>query len=166
MRVSIESISPHLDQLRSEIAELTAAFEAKHGAIQTSPIITACNRGARWNGALRSEINDPNRQQISKDNQIISQRYPDAPCLRALAEELGMSVNALTKRAAQLDVKRNIRAKVNNHPSSIRAAKRQQRAAKLLSTGKSVARVAEKLDISPRLVRLYRQQLEETQEAA
>lgn len=164
MRVSMQTADQSLEQLRTEIQQLTATFERENGAVQTTDIIRRGLNRAVWNGKL---VNENTIQKASNNvaiNEQISARYATAPCLKALAKELGITVNSLTKRAIRLGVGRDDTAKTENHAGNLRAAQRLTKTAELLEAGQPVETIAEKLDISPRQVRQYRQQIQ--QEAA
>lgn len=166
MRISMQTGDQSLDQLRTEIQQLTEAFERKNGAVQTAPIVIRSLHRAEFNGKL---VNEKTIQKASNNvaiNEQISARYATAPCLKALAKELGITVNSLTKRAIRLGVGRDDAAKLENHAGNQRAAQRLTKTAELLEAGQPVETIAEKLDISPRQVRNYRQQIETMQEAA
>ncbi len=164
MRVSMQTADQSLEQLRTEIQQLTASFEQKNGAVQTAPIIIRSIHRAEFNGKL---VNVKTIQKASNNvaiNEQISARYATAPCLKALAKELGITVNSLTKRAIRLGVGRDDAAKIENHAGNQRAASRLETAEQLLARGQPVKEIAEKLNITPRQVRQYRQQIQ--QEAA
>ena len=164
MRISMQTGDQSLEQLRTEIQQLTASFERKNGAVQTAPIVIRSLGRAVWNGKLVSENTIQKANTNVAINEQISARYATAPCLKALAKELGITVNSLTKRAIRLGVGRDDAAKIENHAGNLRAASRLKKAAILLEAGQPVETIAEKLDISPRQVRQYRQQIQ--QEAA
>ncbi|MDY0186163.1 MAG: helix-turn-helix domain-containing protein [Desulfuromonadaceae bacterium] len=164
MRVSMQTADQSLDQLRAEIQQLTAAFERKNGAVQTAPIVIRSLGRSEWNGKLVSENTIQKANTNVAINEQISARYATAPCLKALAKELGITVNSLTKRAIRLGVGRNDAAKTENHAGNQRAASRLETAEQLLARGQPVKEIAEKLNITPRQVRQYRQQIQ--QEAA
>lgn len=164
MRISMQTGDQSLDQLRTEIQQLTAAFERKNGAVQTAPIVIRSLHRAEFNGKL---VNVKTIQKASNNvaiNEQISARYATAPCLKALAKELGITVNSLTKRAIRIGVGRDDTAKTENHAGNLRAASRLETAEQLLARGQPVKEIAEKLNITPRQVRQYRQQIQ--QEAA
>ena len=164
MRVSMQTADQSLDQLRTEIQQLTASFERKNGAVQTAPIIIRSLHRAEFNGKL---VNVKTIQKASNNvaiNEQVSARYATAPCLKALAKELGITVNSLTKRAIRLGVGRDDAAKIENHAGNQRAASRLETAEQLLARGQPVKEIAEKLNVTPRQVRQYRQQIQ--QEAA
>lgn len=164
MRVSMQTADQSLEQLRTEIQQLTASFEQKNGAVQTAPIIIRSLHRAEFNGKL---VNVKTIQKASNNvaiNEQVSARYATAPCLKALAKELGITVNSLTKRAIRLGVGRDDAAKIENHAGNQRAASRLETAEQLLARGQPVKEIAEKLNITPRQVRQYRQQIQ--QEAA
>lgn len=164
MRVSMQTADQSLDQLRTEIQQLTAAFERKNGAVQTAPIVIRSLGRAVWNGKLVSENTIQKANTNVAINEQISARYATAPCLKALAKELGITVNSLTKRAIRLGVGRDDAAKTENHAGNLRAASRLETAEQLLARGQPVREIAEKLNVTPRQVRQYRQQIQ--QEAA
>ncbi len=165
MTISMQTADKVLDQLREEIQQLTAEFERTNGPVTTTPIIQhASKKTANWNGMLISEEGAKRSDANSTINQQVFSRYANAPCLEALAAELGISINSLSKRAGKMGVSRSQKAKSGSNPTVVRAAQRIEKTAKLLEAGKTVETIAEKLDISPRLVRQYRQQLQ--QEAA
>lgn len=164
MRISMQTGDQSLDQLRTEIQQLTAAFERKNGAVQTAPIVIRSLHRAVWNGKLVSENTIQKANTNVAINEQISARYATAPCLKALAKELGITVNSLTKRAIRIGVGRDDTAKTENHAGNLRAASRLETAEQLLARGQPVREIAEKLNITPRQVRQYRQQIQ--QEAA
>lgn len=164
MRISMQTGDQSLEQLRTEIQQLTATFERENGAVQTTDIIRRGLNRAVWNGKL---VNEKTIQKASNNvaiNEQISARYATAPCLKALAKELGITVNSLTKRAIRLGVGRDDTAKTENHAGNQRAASRLETAEQLLARGQPVKEIAEKLNVTPRQVRQYRQQIQ--QEAA
>lgn len=164
MRISMQTGDQSLEQLRTEIQQLTATFERENGAVQTTDIIRRGLSRAVWNGKL---VNEKTIQKASNNvaiNEQISARYATAPCLKALAKELGITVNSLTKRAIRLGVGRDDTAKTENHAGNLRAASRLETAEQLLARGQPVKEIAEKLNVTPRQVRQYRQQIQ--QEAA
>ena len=164
MRISMQTGDQSLEQLRTEIQQLTAAFERKNGAVQTAPIVIRSLHRAEFNGKL---VNVKTIQKASNNvaiNEQITARYATAPCLKALAKELGITVNSLTKRAIRLGVGRDDAAKIENHAGNQRAASRLETAEQLLARGQHVKEIAEKLNVTPRQVRQYRQQIQ--QEAA
>ena len=164
MRISMQTGDQSLEQLRTEIQQLTASFEQKNGAVQTAPIIIRSLHRAEFNGKL---VNVKTIQKASNNvaiNEQITARYATAPCLKALAKELGITVNSLTKRAIRLGVGRDDAAKIENHAGNLRAESRLETAEQLLARGQPVKEIAEKLNITPRQVRQYRQQIQ--QEAA
>lgn len=164
MRISMQTGDQSLEQLRAEIQQLTATFERENGAVQTTDIIRRGLNRAVWNGKL---VNEKTIQKASNNvaiNEQISARYATAPCLKALAKELGITVNSLTKRAIRLGVGRDDTAKIENHAGNQRAASRLETAEQLLARGQPVKEIAEKLNVTPRQVRQYRQQIQ--QEAA
>lgn len=161
MRISMQTGDQSLEQLRTEIQQLTASFEQKNGAVQTAPIIIRSLHRAEFNGKL---VNVKTIQKASDNvaiNEQISARYATAPCLKALAKELGITVNSLTKRAIRLGVGRDDAAKIENHAGNQRAASRLETAEQLLARGQHVKEIAEKLNITPRQVRQYRQQIQQ-----
>ncbi|MDY0208085.1 MAG: helix-turn-helix domain-containing protein [Pseudomonas sp.] len=164
MRVSMQTADQSLDQLRTEIQQLTAAFERKNGAVQTAPIVIRSLGRSEWNGRLVSENTIQKASNNVAINEQITARYATAPCLKALAKELGITVNSLTKRAIRLGVGRDDTAKTENHAGNLRAASRLETAEQLLARGQPVREIAEKLNVTPRQVRQYRQQIQ--QEAA
>lgn len=164
MRISMQAADESIQSLRTEIEQLTEEFERKNGPIQTADIIRRGLNRAVWNGKL---VNEKTIQKASNNvaiNEQISARYATAPCLKALAKELGITVNSLTKRAIRLGVGRDDAAKIENHAGNQRAASRLETAEQLLARGQPVKEIAEKLNITPRQVRQYRQQIQ--QEAA
>lgn len=164
MRISMQTGDQSLEQLRTEIQQLTASFERKNGAVQTAPIIIRSLHRAEFNGKL---VNVKTIQKANTNvaiNEQITARYATAPCLKALAKELGITVNSLTKRAIRLGVGRDDTAKTENHAGNLRAASRLETAEQLLARGQHVKEIAEKLNVTPRQVRQYRQQIQ--QEAA
>lgn len=166
MRLSMQTADDETQRLRAEIEVLTEAFERKNGPIQTSDIIIRGQEKSSWNGTLIAQT-PPTKSEIqSRVNQQIALHYATAPCLKALAKELGISLNALSKRAARMGISRNETVTTENHAGSLRAAQRLSATAELLAAGKPVEVIAEKLDISPRSVRKYRKDLEQLQEAA
>lgn len=164
MRVSMQTADQSLNQLRAEIQQLTSRFERKNGAVQTVPILIRSLGRSEWNGKLVSENTIQKANTNVAINEQITARYATAPCLKALAKELGITVNSLTKRAIRLGVGRNDAAKTENHAGNQRAASRLETAEQLLARGQPVKEIAEKLNITPRQVRQYRQQIQ--QEAA
>lgn len=164
MRISMQTGDQSLEQLRTEIQQLTAAFERKNGAVQTAPIVIRSLGRAVWNGKLVSENTIQKANTNVAINEQITARYATAPCLKALAKELGITVNSLTKRAIRLGVGRDDTAKTENHAGNLRAASRLETAEQLLARGQPVREIAEKLNVTPRQVRQYRQQIQ--QEAA
>ena len=164
MRISMQTGDQSLEQLRTEIQQLTAAFERKNGAVQTAPIVIRSLGRAVWNGKLVSENTIKKANTNVAINEQITARYATAPCLKALAKELGITVNSLTKRAIRLGVGRDDAAKIENHAGNQRAASRLETAEQLLARGHHVKEIAEKLNVTPRQVRQYRQQIQ--QEAA
>lgn len=164
MRISMQAADESIQSLRAEIEQLTEEFERKNGPVQTTDIIRRGLNRAVWNGKL---VNEKTIQKASNNvaiNEQISARYATAPCLKALAKELGITVNSLTKRAIRLGVGRDDAAKIENHAGNQRAASRLETAEQLLARGQPVKEIAEKLNITPRQVRQYRQQIQ--QEAA
>lgn len=167
MRVSMQSTDQHLAQLSSEIKQLTAVFESKNGTVQTTDILRRDNGKTVWNGALKlNSVAKKARSAKSAINQQVTLHYATAPCLKELAKELGITVNSLFKRAGRLGIGRDEASKLDNHPSTLRAAQRLNKTAELLEAGQPLEAIAEKLDITPRQVRQYRQQIESMQEAA
>ena len=164
MKISMQTADESIQLLRAEIEQLTEAFERKNGPVQTAEIIVRCKGKSTWNGTLISQTPPSKSEAQSRINQQIALRYAAEPCLKALAKELGISENSLSKRAARMGISRDLTVAAENHPSSLRAAQRLSATAKLLAAGKPVEDIAEKLDISPRLVRTYRQKIQ--QEAA
>lgn len=164
--ILIQTSNRELEQLRNEIQQLTAQFERKNGPVTTLPLIQRTGKKtANWNGMLISEDGAKRGDANSTINQQVFSRYANAPCLDELAKELGISINSLSKRAGKMGVSRSQKAKKNNNPVFVRAAQRLEKTAQLLEAGKTVEIIAEKLDISPTLVRRYRRQIQE-QEAA
>lgn len=166
MRLSMLTADKSLTQLSAEIDQLTADFERKNGPVQTSDIIKHNDKPVVWNGTLVIEGMAKQNAANSYLNRQIQQRYAKEPCLTALAKELGISINSLTKRAARMGVSRCPKTKAASNPSVTRAVQRLEKTAKMLEANKSVEEIAQKLDISDRLVRQYRQQIEAMQEAA
>lgn len=166
MKVSLLTPSCEVRQLRTEIEQLTAEYERKNGPVQTSGIIYRGATPANWNGTLIPEKKVQTGIANKAINHQVLVRYATEPCLTAFADELGISVSSITKRAGRLGVSRDKATKTNNNPVNVRTAKRLTKTAKLLEAGESVEVVAERLDITPRQVRHYRQQLEAMQEAA
>ena len=161
MRVSMQTTDQNLGQLRDEIQQLTAAFERENGAVQTTDIIRRGLNKAVWNGKLVSDKVIKQTAINCPINQKVSQRYATEPCLKALAKELGITVNSLTKRAIRLGVGRDDAAKIENHAGNLRAASRLETAEQLLARGQPVKEIAEKLNITPRQARQYRQQIQQ-----
>lgn len=159
MKVSLQTPSCEVRQLRAEIEQLTAEYERKNGPVQTSDIICRGATPANWNGLL--VIDDMVARGVTNSaiNQQVLRQYATAPCLTELAKSLGISVSSLGKRAGRLGVTRDKATKVKNNPVSVRAAKRLAKTAALLEAGESIEVVADRLDITPRQVRHYRQQL-------
>lgn len=166
MKISMQAADLTLQQHRAEIAQLTAEFESKNGPVQTTDIIWRGATPPNWNGALVTDGTAKRGAENSAINQQVLQQYATAPCLTELAKALGISVSSLGKRAGRLGISRDKATKINNHANNKRSAKRLTKTAELLEAGQPVETIAEKLDISPRLVRHYRQQLESMQEAA
>lgn len=166
MKISMQTADESIQHLRTEIEQLTEAFERKNGPVKTSDIIIRGQERSRWNGTLIAQTPPTKSEVQSRVNQQIAQRYATEPCLKELAKELGISLNSLSKRSARMGISRNETVTTENHPSSLRAAQRLSATAELLAAGKPVEVIAGKLDISPRLVRKYRKDLESVQEAA
>ena len=166
MKISMQTADLTLQQHRAEIAHLTAEFESKNGPVQTTDIIWRGATAGNWNGTLVIDDIVNKSAANSAINQQVLQQYATAPCLTELAKALGISVSSLGKRAGRLGISRDKARKINNHANNKRSAQRLTKTAELLDAGQPVESIAEKLDISPRLVRHYRQQLESMQEAA
>ena len=160
MRISMQTGDQSLEQLRTEIQQLTASFERKNGAVQTAPIIIRSLHRAEFNGKLVSEKTIQKASNNVAINEQISARYATAPCLKALAKELGITVNSLTKRAIRAGVGRDDTVRIENHAGNQRAAARLETAEQLLARGQPVKEIAEKLNVTPRQVRQYRQQIQ------
>lgn len=162
MKTNLQTQDLSHAQLRQRIAQLTADYESKNGAVQLTPIFSrSANAAVNWNGSL-TQIEHRARYIKSTDiNQTIISCYPSAPCLKELASSLGISVNSLTKRAARFAVRRNKATKQQNSAQIINANQRLEKAAKMLNAGKPVELIAERLDITPRQVRHYRQQMQQ-----
>lgn len=166
MRISMQTADASLQSARAELERLTAEYESRNGPVQTTAIIKFNDKPHSWNGSISAATLGKGTSSMSEINKQIELRYANTPCLRKLAKDLGISVNSVMQRAARIGVVRNETVKTSNHPASVRAAQRLKTTAELLSAGKTIDTVAEKLDISPRLVRQYRKQLETMQEAA
>lgn len=166
MKISMQTADLTLQQHRAKIARLTEEFERKNGPVQTTDIIWRGATPTNWNGALVTDGITKRGAENSAINQQVLQQYATAPCLTELAKALGISVSSLGKRAGRLGISRDKATKINNHANNKRAGQRLTKTAELLEAGQPVESIAEKLDISPRLVRHYRQQLESMQEAA
>lgn len=161
MKISLQAPSCEVRQLRAEIERLTADYELKNGAVQTSDIIVRGPVSGSWNGGVVPEKKSRANVANSAINNQVFQRYATAPCLSELASELGISVSAVTKRARRLGLSRDKTTKSKNSPTSIRSAKRAKKTEKLLNAGESIESVAARLDITPRQVRHYRQQIQQ-----
>lgn len=166
MKISMQTACSEIIQLRAHIERLTAEYERKNGAVKTIDIIKRGTTPANWNNTLVTEKKAQHINANTTINQQVLLRYANEPCLTAFAAELGVSVGSITKRAGRLGVSRNKTTKSENNPTVVRANARLEKTAEMLESEKSIDAIAEKLDISPRLVRHYRQQIESMQRAA
>lgn len=80
MRISMQIGDQSLEQLRTEIQQLTASFEQKNGAVQTAPIITRSIHRAEFNG---KRVNVKTIQKAS-NNVAISGKRSEAKSARLL----------------------------------------------------------------------------------